>query len=504
VTASLESLLQGVETTESPVPGTLAVSGLCYDSRRLRQGDVFFALPGARRDGRMYLGEAAARGAVAAIAQEPVPGAPLPVVVVHDAREAMARMAAAFHGHPSQSLRLVGITGTNGKTTTAFLCKHILDAVHRRCGLLGTVKYVIGEREIEAPRTTPESPDLQELLAAMRDAGCKAAAMEVSSHALRQRRTAGIAFDAAVFTNLTQDHLDYHKTMEAYFDAKALLFEDLARQSSKKGVAVINADDRFGHRLAVRIGKKLRTVSFGFGAGANFRATDLRAEPAGSTFHLGARGRSYLVRLPLIGAFNVSNALAALAACSVLGVEIRAAVAALATTPQVPGRLERVAARRSFQVFVDYAHTDDALRNVLRTLRSLAPARVIVVVGCGGDRDRGKRPLMAAAAEKGADWVILTSDNPRSEDPPAILDDMRAGLTSDRHEVVADRAEAIGRAVDMAGPGDIVLIAGKGHEATQEFADGKVPFDDVKVARWAIEARKVELNDSGGEETWTR
>jgi UDP-N-acetylmuramoyl-L-alanyl-D-glutamate--2,6-diaminopimelate ligase len=504
VTAPLESLLQGIPTHESPPPGTLAVSGLCYDSRRLRQGDVFFALPGARCDGRMFLGEAASRGAVAAVVEEPVPGAPLPVVVVPDAREAMAHMASQFHGHPSQSLRVIGITGTNGKTTTAFLCRHILDAAHRRCGLLGTVKYVIGGREIEAPRTTPESPDLQEMLAAMRDEGCKAVAMEVSSHALRQRRTTGIAFDAAVFTNLSQDHLDYHKTMEAYFDAKALLFEDVARQSSKKGAAVINADDRFGSRLATRIGKKLRTVSFGFGAGAHFRATDVVTEPTGSTFHLEARGRTYLVRLPLIGAFNVSNALAALAACSLLGVEIRAAVAALANTPQVPGRLERVAARRSFQVFVDYAHTDDALRNVLRTLRSLEPTRVIVVVGCGGDRDRGKRPLMASAAGQGADWVILTSDNPRSEDPAAILEDMRAGLESDRHEVIADRAKAIGRAVEMAEPGDIVLIAGKGHEAYQELADRKVPFDDRKVAQWAIEARPIEFEEAGQEEPWTR
>jgi UDP-N-acetylmuramoyl-L-alanyl-D-glutamate--2,6-diaminopimelate ligase len=299
-----------------------------------------------------------------------------------------------------------------------------------------------------------------------------------------------VEFDAAIFTNLTQDHLDYHGSMDAYFEAKAGLFDALASQNGKKGRAIVNLDDRYGQRLVDQFSKKLKIMTFGRSVHAEFRASSVRQEMNGTTFTLEARGKCYLVRLPLIGLFNVYNALAALAATVTCGVEIRTAIQALATAPQVPGRLERVQAKRNFQVFVDYAHTDDALKNVLRTIRELNPSHIITVCGCGGDRDRAKRPLMAAAASTLSDHVIITSDNPRSENPEDILKDMEAGLKGRAYEKITDREAAIHRAIDLAGPGGIVLIAGKGHEKFQEFADAKVPFDDVLMAHRAITDKK--------------
>jgi UDP-N-acetylmuramoyl-L-alanyl-D-glutamate--2,6-diaminopimelate ligase len=469
------------------------ITSLCYDSRRVAPGSLFFALPGEKADGAEFVQQAVANGATAVVAGAYIADAGCPVVQVPDARAVMADIAAAFHGHPDRSMKCAGVTGTNGKTTTAFLIKHLLDSASLRCGLIGTVKYVVGGEEIPAPRTTPESVDLQDLLAGMRDAGGRAVAMEVSSHALVQKRVRGIAFDAAVFTNLTQDHLDFHRTMEAYFDAKSLFFEALAAQTSKKGRAIINADSRYGRQLIERLGKQLKVQTFGQGVGADFRASAIRFDAAGATFQLDARRKSFLVRMPMIGLFNIYNALGALASAAACGVELRAAVAALATAPQVPGRLERVPAKRNFQVYVDYAHTDDALRNVLRTLRELKPARLITVFGCGGDRDRAKRPLMAAAAEELSDWTVITSDNPRREDPEAILRDVESGLHGSRYEKITDREAAIQHAIGLAQSGDIVLIAGKGHENYQEFADRRVPFDDVAAAGQAIAYKKVDL-----------
>ncbi len=478
------------------IPAVLAnpeVSSLCYDSRRATAGSLFFALPGQKSNGAEFISQAVANGAVAAVASAPAPDAGYTVVQVPDARAAMADIAAAFQAHPDRSLKCAGITGTNGKTTTAFLLRHILDSSSLPCGLIGTVKYIVGGEEIPAPRTTPESVDLQEMLAAMRDRGCRAAAMEVSSHALVQHRVRGIEFDAAVFTNLTQDHLDFHGSMEKYFEAKVLLFEALASQTHKKGRAIINVDDRSGRLLVDKFAKRTRVLTFGRGVGADFRASAVRFDAAGTTFQLDARKKSFLVRTPLIGLFNIYNTVGALAAAAACGVELRSAIAALAHAPQVPGRLERVAAKRNFQIYVDYAHTDDALRNVLRTLRELNPARIITVFGCGGNRDRAKRPLMAAAAEEFSDWSILTSDNPRGEDPEDILRDMEAGMRGTRHEKITDREAAIRKAIQLAQAGDIVLIAGKGHENYQEFADRKIPFDDAAVASNAIANRKVEI-----------
>lgn len=469
------------------------ITGLCYDSRRAASGSLFFALPGAKFDGLAFARDAIALGAAAIVATSDPGDMSVPVVRVDNPRAAMGRIASAFHGHPDASLKCIGVTGTNGKTTTTFLIRHVMESARMACGLIGTVSYVIGGEEIPAPRTTPESVDLQAMLAGIRDSGGRAVAMEVSSHALVQSRVDGIAFDAAVFTNLTQDHLDFHKTMEAYFDAKALLFEGMAHQTGKSGRAIINGDDRYGHLLIERLPKGLKYVTFGRGVNADFRASAIRFDAAGTVFQLDARGKSYLVRLPLIGLFNIYNALGALAAATSCGVELRASVAALASAPQVPGRLERVPAKRNFHVYVDYAHTDDALRNALKTLRELQPARLITVFGCGGDRDRAKRPLMAAASAEFSDFTVLTSDNPRSEDPLDILREVEAGMKNAPYEKIVDREAAIRHAIQIAAPGDIVLIAGKGHEKYQEFAGGKVPFDDVAVAGKAIAGKRAEV-----------
>jgi UDP-N-acetylmuramoyl-L-alanyl-D-glutamate--2,6-diaminopimelate ligase len=388
-------------------------------------------------------------------------------------------------------MKIAGITGTNGKTTTSYLVKYICEQTLRLCGLIGTVRYEIGERSIPAWRTTPEAPDLQDLLWQMRSAGCRAAVMEVASHALVQERVHGVDFDVAVFTNLTQDHLDYHKTMEAYFDAKTLLFTNVAAQTRKKGQAVINIDDRYGSLLAARCKDLMPVITYGMGLRADFRASNVRTDFQGTSFQLDALGRSYLVRLPLIGNFNVYNALAAIAAASAMAVEIRVAVLALATAPAVPGRLQPVPAQRNFRVFVDYAHTDDALINALKTLRELKPARLLTVFGCGGNRDRSKRPRMGAAVNEYADFAIVTSDNPRQEDPEAIIEDIKPGLVHGNYEVIVDRRAAIERAVELAQPRDIILIAGKGHETYQEFADRTIDFDDVAVAQKALQNKPI-------------
>jgi UDP-N-acetylmuramoyl-L-alanyl-D-glutamate--2,6-diaminopimelate ligase len=363
-----------------------------------------------------------------------------------------------------------------------------------RCGLIGTVRYEIGERILPATRTTPESLDLQELLAQMANAGCRAAAMEVSSHALALERVRGLEWDVAVFTNLTQDHLDFHGTMENYFESKTKLFTQLAQQEKKqKPVAIVNIDDRYGEQLLGKIDKNISVVTFGMSARADFRASNYRMEFGGTSYQLDARGKSYLVRVPLIGRFNVANSLAALAAANALGLSLRETVLSLGKSPQVPGRLEAVPAKRQFQVFVDYAHTPDALLNVLKTLRELELRRLIVVFGCGGDRDRQKRPLMGEVVDRNADLAIITSDNPRKEDPNAIIAEVEKGFRGNHYEKIVDRTEAIRRAIELAQPRDIVLIAGKGHENYQEFADHTVPFDDIQVARRALEDRPVDF-----------
>ena len=486
----LDALTAAIRPLAVAGPIEREVTSICYDSRRATPGALFIALPGEKADGAAYIDAAIEKGAVAVVSERGGLPSKATHITVKNARQAMADLAAAFYRNPSHHLKMAAVTGTNGKTTTAFLIKHICDEELLRAGLIGTVRYVVGDRELPASRTTPESADVHELLWMMRSAGCKSCAMEVSSHALVQERVRGVEFDVAAFTNLTQDHLDFHKTMDAYFDAKASLFEGLARQTKKQGRAVINLDDRFGAKLVDRIGKTVEFFTYGQGVHAQFRASGVRMDFSGTTYGLDALGKSYLVRMPLIGMFNVYNSLAALASAHAMGIPVRNAVSALAKAPPVPGRLEAVPAKKPFRVFVDYAHTDDALINVMKTVRELDPARLIVVFGCGGNRDRAKRPKMAAAVDALADHAIITSDNPRREDPLAIIEDIKPGFRRLTPEVIPDRKEAIFRAVAAAGARDIIVIAGKGHENYQEFADATVPFDDVAIARSALNERR--------------
>src|SRR2546427_2169564 len=464
------------------------VENIAYDSRRVQRHTMFVALRGEKTDGHQFIGHAIDKGASVIVADREQKDPRVTCLIVENTRAALADFSAAFYGPPSRKLKLAAVTGTNGKTTTTFLIKHICEIGGLRCGLIGTVRYDIGERILPAIRTTPESLDLQELLAQIANAGCKAAAMEVSSHALAQDRTRGLEWNVAVFTNLTQDHLDFHGTMENYFDAKVKLFTGLVNQKRKrKPVAIVNIDDRYGQRLLDKIDKRVAVVTYGMGTRADFRASNYRAEFSGTCYQLDAHGKSYLVRLPLIGRFNVTNSVAALAAANALGINLRNAVFSLAKSTQVPGRLELVPARRHFQVFVDYAHTPDALGNVLKTLRELEPHRLIAVFGCGGNGARQKRPLMAGMADRLADYSIITSDNPPQENPTAVIAETGKGFRSTHYEKIVDRTQAINRAIELARPRDIILIAGKGHENYQEFADHTIPFDDIQVARRAIE-----------------
>src|SRR5947209_9012189 len=490
-----------LKTLASAIPirqliGTLdrTVESIAYDSRRVQKNGLFVALRGEKNDGHEFIGQAIEKGAAVIVAEREEKHPRATCVVVENTRSALADLAAIFYGRPAQRLKLAAVTGTNGKTTTTFLIKHICEKAGLRCGLIGTVRYEIGERILPAIRTTPESLDVQELLAQIANAGCRAAALEVSSHALAQERTRALEWDVAVFTNLTQDHLDFHGTMENYFESKMKLFTQLAQQQQKREpVAVVNIDDRYGEQLLAKIDKSTSVVTFGMGVRADFRASNYRMDFSGTSYQLDARGKSYLVRLPLIGRFNVANSMAALAAANALGLNLREAVLSLGKSPQVPGRLEMVPAKRQFQVFVDYAHTPDALLNVLKTLRQLEPNRLIVVFGCGGNRDREKRPLMGAVADQNADYAVITSDNPRKEDPDEIIAEIEQGFRGSYFEKISDRTAAISRAIELAQPRDIVLVAGKGHENYQEFADHTVPFEDIQVARRAIESHPVEF-----------
>src|SRR5256886_2791137 len=397
------------------------VESIAYDSRRVQDNALFVAIRGEKSDGHQFVDQAIEQGSDVCSSDLEISSPRATCLVVDDSRSALADLSAAFYGMPARKLKMAAVTGTNGKTTTTFLIKHICEKAGMRCGLLGTVRYEIGDRILPAIRTTPEALDIQELLAQIVNAGGRAAAMEVSSHALAQDRTRGIEWDVAVFTNLTQDHLDFHRTMENYFEAKAKLFQNLPLQSKKKGAsAVINIDDRYGEKLVDRLAGKIPVVTYGLGLHADFRASNYRTEFAGTSYQLDARGRSCLVRVPLIGRFNVANSMAALAAATVMGVNLRAAILSLARSPQVPGRLELVPAKRQFQIFVDYAHTDDALRNVLKTLRELKPRKLIVVFGCGGGRYRKKIPHMGRLAVQVAVSRHLNSHHSPEENPGGI------------------------------------------------------------------------------------
>jgi UDP-N-acetylmuramoyl-L-alanyl-D-glutamate--2,6-diaminopimelate ligase len=479
---------------------SVEIEDLAYDSRRVAPGTLFFCFPGEKTDGHDFAAAAVESGAAALVVERPV-DFDVPQAQVEDARAAMAPIAAAFHGDPTSELGVVGITGTNGKTTTAFLVRHLLESAGRHCGLLGTVQQVVGRQVEEVERTTPEAIDLQRTFDRMLDAGDEACAMEVSSHALVLHRADAIHFAVKAFTNLSQDHLDFHADMEDYFAAKRLLFAGEGGTpliEIEGGVSVLNVDDPYGRRLAGELscgeGGECLTYSAA-GADGDFSARDVSFDAGGSRFVCASPEGDLEVRTPLPGDFNVANALAALAVVHALGVDLSDAAAALANAEQVPGRFESIDEGQPFAVVVDYAHTPDSLENVLRAARRLTSGRLISVFGCGGDRDREKRPLMGRAGAELSDVAFVTSDNPRSEDPATIIEQIRAGIPDDaRADVVIeqDRRAAIGLALGRASEDDTVVIAGKGHEQGQEFEGGrKIPFDDREVAREELRRLKT-------------
>ena len=478
----LRELLAGADVVEIVGDSTTEITSLVLDSREAGPGALFFAVPGFTADGHGFAPLAVQAGATAVVVERRLDLEPFVVqAVVGDARAAIAHAAVRFYGDPTAELSVVGITGTNGKTTTAFLVRHILERTGIRTGLLGTVKRVVGGIDEQVVRTTPEAIDLQATFRRMVDAGDRACAMEVSSHALSLNRTDGIRFAVGAFTNLTQDHLDFHADMEDYFLAKRRLFEHTRAERR-----VVNLDDPYGDKLAAEF--EATTFSAAGAELADLRALDLRFDAAGSSFRLATADGEVEVALPLPGRFNVENALCAIASALGLGIGLGDAVTALADAERVPGRFEPVDEGQPFSVLVDYAHTPDSLENVLVAARQItAPdRRLICVFGCGGDRDREKRPLMGTVADRLGDVAVVTSDNPRSEDPEAIIAEIRGGIGAGgaRVEVEPDRRAAIALGLGEAEPGDTVVIAGKGHEQGQEFEHGrKIPFDDRDVAR---------------------
>jgi UDP-N-acetylmuramoyl-L-alanyl-D-glutamate--2,6-diaminopimelate ligase len=461
------------------------VTGVEYDSRRISGGELFFCIPGRVHDGHTFAAAAAAGGAAALCVERPT-GAGLPEIIVSDARPAMARIAAAWWGNPADELVVIGITGTNGKTTTAYLVEAILAADGRTTGLVGTIETRLADEKRPGVRTTPESVDLQRLLSEMRAKKVDAVAMEVTSHGLALDRVEGLHFAASAFTNLTQDHLDFHGSMEEYFAAKRALFTP-----GRSDRGAVNLDDPYGRALKETV--NIPCIGYGVAVGdAEVKAVDVTTGPRGSTFAITTPKGDVRIATPLIGIFNVANCVGAAAVALQTGIDLQAIEAGLGSVQSVPGRFESVDAGQPFVVVVDYAHTPDSLDNVLRAARVTTGqgGRVICVFGCGGDRDRAKRPLMGAVAARLADYVVVTSDNPRTEDPKAIIDAIVAGVVTAKAEgadaVMVDRAAAIDHALRAAGPGDAVVIAGKGHETGQDLGDHTIAFDDRAVAADAL------------------
>jgi UDP-N-acetylmuramoyl-L-alanyl-D-glutamate--2,6-diaminopimelate ligase len=494
---TVRQLLASLATTlpdgvRLPAQASLDVpcTGVVYDSRQVVPGSIFVAWRGLKADGAGFAPQAIAAGAAVVVADQPAPGPAMPWVEVGDARLALAQLASEFYGHPSREMQVVGITGTNGKTTTGFLLSAIFTEAGVRSGLMGTVTYRVGAREIEATRTTPEAPDVQRLLRQMRDEQCTACVMEVSSHALALRRVDGMRFAAGVFTNLTRDHLDFHADMENYFSAKRRLFEMLPPDAP----ALINLDDPRGTAL---LDVASRPVTYAVTKPADVTPGPLSLSLQGLRFDLRLPEGIVPVRSKLVGRPNVYNILAAAGTAAALGVPHDAIERGLEALPGVPGRFELASgAGDDVTVVVDYAHTDDALRNLLETARPMASRRLLTVFGAGGERDRTKRPLMGMVAARLSDVVVITSDNPRSEDPARIIEEVKLGADAEMRQsnakvlAVVDRHDAIARAVSMAQPGDVVVVAGKGHEKYQEIGGSLLPFDDVAVSRAALTARR--------------
>lgn len=462
------------------------ITGIAYDSRKVLPGFVFVAMKGASFDGHDYIPAALAAGAAAIVAERKVILARrhVPYVVVPDGRKAMGQVAAPFYGWPSRRMKLVGVTGTSGKTTVTHLIHSIFDASGVKAGLIGTLGAKVGADYLKTDHTTPESVDLQRILAEMADEGVAAAAMEVSSHGLYQGRTLGCEFDCGVFTNIARDHLDFHKTLDAYLDAKLILFRDYPRMSDKPFHAVVNLDDRSAQAVIDAV--RGDVITFGIKESADVTASGISVTDRAVEFNMHYGGEMIPVRLAIGGFFNVYNALAASAAAIALGEPLDTIISGLALARSVPGRFESVDCGQDFGVIVDYAHTPDELENVLRTAKGLAANRLIAVFGCGGDRDRGKRPIMGGIGAELADVVVVTSDNPRTEDPGAIIQEILQGIPEHKRKAVKvqpDRKQGIREAISLAGQGDLVVIAGKGHEDYQIFGDRTIRFDDREVAR---------------------
>lgn len=465
------------------------ISGIACDSRKVQKGFLFVAIDGHQQHGGDFTADALRRGAVAVLAEKKSGLAGVTELLVPDARRALAEVSAAFYGWPARKLETFGITGTNGKTTTGFMIKSILSSAGRKPGLLGTVRYEIGDRWIPASRTTPESVDVHEMLRRMADFECSSVVLEVSSHSLVQQRVWGIDFNVGVFTNLTPEHLSYHENMDNYFAAKRRLFQWMEQQE-QSGIGVINVDDEWGRRLCAE-SHGLNVVSFGLGTDAEVRAENIRMTMAGSAFDVHSPWGELKVRIRMPGRFNVYNALGAFSACAVRGVPLEKIGQGLELLESVPGRLDRVRNRKGKTVFIDYAHTEDALRSVLGCLREIAAGRIVTVFGCGGCRDTEKRPAMGRVAAELSDYSIITTDNPRKEEPGAIAAQIMEGfLSPDQYEVELDREKAIARGLELVGRKDILLVAGKGHENYQEFADVVLPFEDRETVERLLDVRR--------------
>ncbi|MFZ5639897.1 MAG: UDP-N-acetylmuramoyl-L-alanyl-D-glutamate--2,6-diaminopimelate ligase [Bacillota bacterium] len=465
----------------------LKVAGIAYDSRKVKPGAVFVCIEGFKTDGHNYIDSAVRNGAAAIVVQREV-AVPegVPLILAPDTRMALALLGAAFYDYPSRALTMIGVTGTNGKTTTTHLIEEILKENGKKVGLIGTIKNKIGDEELPVTNTTPESLDLQQLLAQMRDAGVSHVVMEVSSHALELGRVAGVEYDLGIFTNITQDHLDFHENMENYLAAKTKLFSGLGKNAGKKHskYGIINVDDPQADKIIAQTTAKVLT--YGINNKADLRAQNINLRAEGVSFDVVTPGGELHLALQITGLFNVANALAAVAAAVALGLPLDSVKTALEQVRGVAGRLEKVDAGQDFAVLVDYAHTPDSLENIIKAARGFTRGRIITVFGCGGDRDRTKRPIMGAVSARLSDYSVLTSDNPRSEEPLAILADIEAGVKpligDDQYAVIPDRREAISFALKMAEPQDTVLIAGKGHETYQIVGDRVLPFDDRATA----------------------
>jgi UDP-N-acetylmuramoyl-L-alanyl-D-glutamate--2,6-diaminopimelate ligase len=477
----LKSLLAPLEQYKSYGSLNISISGISYDSQKVRKGFLFAALPGEHFHGIQFLPEAEKAGA-SAIISDRFAQTELPFILVSEPRSVLATISNHFYGYPSSKLKLFGVTGTNGKTTTTFLLRSILEKAGIQCGILGTVHYSGPGFAAPSKLTTPESLDLQEMLSQMVAEKCGACVMEVSSHSLVQHRVTGSLFRASIFTNLTQDHLDYHHTMEEYFHAKLILFDN---NTCKTEVAVINQDDPSGQRIIeIRRNLNLPAVSYGFDPAADFVIRDWTSSGSGSEIRILHRGKEITMQTPLIGRYNASNICGAFACMKVSNVPEAAIASGISEMQQVPGRLEKIDHKQPYLVIIDYAHTEDALRQLLKTVRPYTRNKLIVLFGCGGERDRGKRPLMGKAAGELADIVILTSDNPRSEDPQVILNDIRGGVEESgnrNYKIFMDRKDAIAEAIRMAKSGDTLVLAGKGHENYQIIGSEKLHFDEREI-----------------------